>query len=286
MKAVGEKLRRERVERGIDLAGLAERTRISRRYLEAIESGTSADLPSGFFYRSFVRQYAQALDLDLPEIDAELERVRLAEEPVLTGALEQAKFPVKSPDPIVTEGNRQYLRSGRMWAYVALLAAVLVGCSAFYAWWRRWEANPAAKPGESVQTAQNIAPTAAVQTPAPQLPKPSEPAPTAQTPDALPASKAPAISPDDRIVVTLSATQPSWVSVYSDGKSIFSGMLQPNQTVTLGGRERTQVKLGNAGGVDISWNGKTIGPIGRKNQVRTVQLTPESYHVTEPVGSL
>src|SRR5207237_56183 len=70
MKSVGEKLRRERIDHGIDLATLSSLTRISQRYLQAIETGNIDELPSGFFYRSFVRQYASALGLDTGEMEA------------------------------------------------------------------------------------------------------------------------------------------------------------------------------------------------------------------------
>src|SRR6266536_1878901 len=103
MKSVGEKLRRERVERGIDLPALSSKTRINQAFLEAIESGDTNKLPNGFFYRSFVRQYAVALGLDTVEIEQQLERIREGEKPFLAAAQQHAEFPVKTPDPIVTE---------------------------------------------------------------------------------------------------------------------------------------------------------------------------------------
>src|SRR5205085_9433321 len=101
MKSVGERLRRERVDHGIDLATLSSLTRISQRYLEAIEGGNIDELPSGFFYRSFVRQYAAALGLETDELEAELERVRQAEIPVLTAALGLAEFPLRPQSPMI-----------------------------------------------------------------------------------------------------------------------------------------------------------------------------------------
>src|SRR5260370_7234930 len=74
MKPVGETLRRARQDRGLDLAEVAARTRIARRYLEAIEAGDRGSLPSGFFYKSFVHQYASVLSIDTAELDAEIDR--------------------------------------------------------------------------------------------------------------------------------------------------------------------------------------------------------------------
>ncbi len=306
MKSVGERLRRERIGRGIDLVTFSSLTRISRRYLEAIEAGNTDELPSGFFYRSFVRQYAAALQLDTAEIEADLERVRLAEAPALEGALQTSQFPIKAQDPIVSESNRRYLGTGRTWAYVVLLVVMLIGCSAFYGWWRRLETVAATKDAGIPQTTQStpepsapVAPPASV--PVSATPPAAETATAANVPAPVPQQtgmtiapaaitnsqpKTPGIAADDHVVVQVAATELAWVSVTADGKPVFSGLMQPNQSVTLGSKERTQLKTGNAGGVAILWNGKTIGPVGPKGQVRTVLMTAESYRIIAPVGSL
>jgi cytoskeleton protein RodZ len=61
---VGEFLRRERELRYISLDDVAERTKISRRYLEAIEEGQYDRLPGETFVRGFIRSYAQSVGLD------------------------------------------------------------------------------------------------------------------------------------------------------------------------------------------------------------------------------
>jgi cytoskeleton protein RodZ len=291
MKSVGEKLRRERLQRGMDIAKVASLTRINQKYLEAIEAGTTDDLPSGFFYRSFVRQYANALGMDVAEIEAELERVREAETPVLTAALEQAQFPIKPLDPIVTEGNQR--GKGRLGAYVALLGVVLVGCSAFYAWWHRLETATANRE-KGIVIEQPASPSRVPDTTVEPVRPPVEKA--AATPDVgvtmtpadttSPSPKAPAISPDDKVVIKIAATELTWIAITADGKTIFSGLLQPTQELTLGGKERAFIRVGNAGGLALSWNGKAIGPVGARGQVRNVVLTPESYRITAPDGTL
>jgi cytoskeleton protein RodZ len=290
MKSVGEKLRRERMQRGVSLDALADMTRINARYLEAIENGKPEDLPGGFFYRSFVRQYATALDLDMEEIEADLERVREAEAPILSAALNVNSFPTKQPDPIVLEGNRG-TASGKMWAYVAMLTAVLVGCSLIYAWWNRMETSVAARASEPSAVVAESEPVATPADPSsaatdtPQtpvgIPVSATPEPAAVQPASLPAPSA-ELSPDDRIVVNLSANEDTWIQVTADGKTVFVGILAANQTRTLGGKESARIRTGNAGGLNVTWNGKSLGTIGPRGQVRTVVLTPESYRVTAP----
>ena len=61
---LGEFLRRERELRHISLDEVAERTKISRRYLEAIEEERYDRLPGETFVRGFIRSYAQSVGLD------------------------------------------------------------------------------------------------------------------------------------------------------------------------------------------------------------------------------
>jgi cytoskeleton protein RodZ len=292
MKSVGEKLRGERVQRGIDLETLAEMTRINARYLEAIESGKPDDLPGGFFYRSFVRQYATALNLDMDEIEADLERAKEAEAPILGAALNENRFPIKQPDAIVQESNRRS-GSGRMGAYVVLLAAVVVGSSLVYGWWNRMETSAAARSDES----QQVAPQTTAFDPS----QPTETAATAQEPVptgpvGVPVTAAPqdegaiqpassttsAASTEDRVVLNLTARENTWVSVTVDGKVAFVGVLAANEVKTLGGKESAKLRTGNAGALEVTWNGKNIGPIGPRGQVRTLELTPSAYIVIGP----
>lgn len=62
--SIGEKLRLEREAQGIALRDISEHTRISMRYLEAIETDDYRRLPGGIFNRSFIRAYAKFVGYD------------------------------------------------------------------------------------------------------------------------------------------------------------------------------------------------------------------------------
>lgn len=53
-----------RESKGISLYEIGENTKICVRYLRAIESGDFAQLPGGVYARNYIRQYAQAIDID------------------------------------------------------------------------------------------------------------------------------------------------------------------------------------------------------------------------------
>jgi len=62
--SLGEFLRRERELRHMSLDDVADRTKIHRRYLAAIEEGHYDHLPGEAFTRGFIRAYAQSVGLD------------------------------------------------------------------------------------------------------------------------------------------------------------------------------------------------------------------------------
>src|SRR5580658_10451063 len=130
MLSVGETLKRARLHQGLDLGTVATRTKISAKYLEAIESDDRKSLPSGFFYRSFVEQYARVLSLDTQEIDAEVNRVLSADEPLPLPGFESV---VARNVPPLTSAHRFHTR--RSYTSAATLVLVIIGCSGIYAWW-------------------------------------------------------------------------------------------------------------------------------------------------------
>jgi transcriptional regulator with XRE-family HTH domain len=66
-QALGEELRKARAARSRSLEDLASQLKIHRRHLEAMEEGDLARLPQGPYVKAFVREYARALGVTLPE---------------------------------------------------------------------------------------------------------------------------------------------------------------------------------------------------------------------------
>lgn len=48
---------------------------------------------------------------------------------------------------------------------------------------------------------------------------------------------------------------------------------------------QAQVLVGNAGVVDMSLDGKPLGPLGPVGRARAVELTPEGFHVVTSLAS-
>jgi hypothetical protein len=265
MTSVGTLLRSHREAQGRPVADIAQELCITQAYLRAIEADDLRNLPGTFFYRSFVRQYAELLGLKAQEWRPHLEAMKLPwdEEPppASAGAAAVEQTParwrrvIRVPDPILEAANRLDLSRRKVALPVFGFLAALVACSSFYAWWSR---NGFAIPQPGMVTE--------AQPPSHELPQVDVTTSTGE--DGL-----------QHVALNLSATEETWVSITSGGKQIFSGLLEPSETKTLTGLEQARVKVGNAGGVDVRWKGQPIGPIGKSGQVRTVVLRPDGFEI-------
>ncbi len=210
---------------------------------------------------------------------------------------------MRSLDPIVEDTNRRYFAGPLGFSWAGLLAAVLVG-SGIFAWWTRPPqvvkvAPPAAVVLRSAAPGQDPASQGDARDVVKTVSSAGTPEGVLSVPPAadgvslqLSASQAPpgqvsvdqAVNSDDgkQVTLNLSATERTWLSITSHGKVIFSGVLEPSQSKTLQGSEVATMKVGNAGGVDVQWNGKSIGPIGARGQVRTIRFTRENFQFLEP----
>jgi cytoskeleton protein RodZ len=123
-ESIGEKLRLARETRGIALRDISEQTRISMRYLEAIEADDYRRLPGGIFNRSFVRAYAKFIGYD--EQEAIDDYARMMREHGDAGGDEVSTKPFGSH--VYLEGGR-HSRSPLMTLLLAIIIlAVLTAC--------------------------------------------------------------------------------------------------------------------------------------------------------------
>jgi cytoskeleton protein RodZ len=300
MLSVGETLKRARQEQGLDLSAVAAQTKISARYLEAIESDDRKMLPSGFFYRSFVEQYAKSLSLDTREIDMEIDRLLSADKPLPLPGFESVAARNVAP---IRSAHRFHKR--RNYKSTASLVLVLVACSGVYAWWhdpqstirlrgmidhvRAFAKPPVARPKAVASVAINNTPpqrtapepVAPVKPPQPKIPQPVAVPVSVKSSDKLDQSGA-AVASDYKVMLDLMAHEATWLSLSSDGKPVFSGILQANQTKSVGGKQFAKMRVGNAAGLDVRLNGKLLAPLGARGQVLIVLFTPDNFQIFSP----
>jgi len=285
MTSIGETLRRERLRRGWNLDQVAGETKISLHLLEAIELDRFDRLPGGVFARNFVRQYARMLQID--------------EEEILTAFHQQFEEPAEEPPepeaapvhvPRISPWGMLRDRLGpgdSTSAFVGLVVVILL-CAGVYSLWQKTRRSPPAP--QTIVAAPNAKPdlpVKPVETPKPEF-RPAEVSESgairAQEPPApQPSTAVPAAVGTENEVspmrVAFTATEPVWVSIKSDGTHTYSGTLESQQTREFDASKKMTVLVGNAGSLDISLNGKPIGPIGAKGEIQLLVLTPSGAHV-------
>jgi cytoskeleton protein RodZ len=245
--SVGASLRQERLRQGLSLETLASRTKISQRFLEAIEAGDFARLPGLVFVRNFVRQFASSLGMDPEPLLAALPNLDLESVPLPN--------PAHFAGPHYQDSRWAAALSSVMW--LALAAGTI---TAGYIYLNHQQ-SAGMKPAAAFQVIESAPVSRPHDTPR----------------NALPA-EAPVIVPDTAnhlVQVVLKAREASWVQITADGKNAFTGILNPNDSRAVEADALIKVTAGNAGGVEISLNGKSLDPLGASGQVRTIRLTPE-----------
>jgi len=82
--------------------------------------------------------------------------------------------------------------------------------------------------------------------------------------------------------VQLKAVEETWIRVQIDGQPEREMTLKPGETTSH--RALTQVRLivGNAGGLDIVFRGKSLERFGKPGEVLTLIFTPEGVEVKRP----
>jgi cytoskeleton protein RodZ len=303
MTLVGETLRRERMKRNLDLEEISTELKISTRFLQAIENDQYDKLPGGVFAKSFVRQYARLLGLDEEAIATQVQQA-MAPPPEVPQFAEKSKVAAVAPIQVPkveewqTVGDHRFRWSG--WLSAVVLVVVMLVCSAVYAWMQRPKTTVTAQANAPAHTdtqpAPAPAPTAtqpAVSSPGVTEPPPStqsattppqatDQPPAGQKPVAAPpapAAKITAPNPDATVHVEITADEAVWVLARSDGKYAFSATMDAHTTRNVEAVNDVTLRLGNAGGVTISLNGKPIGPAGPKGQVRTLQFTSGGFQI-------
>lgn len=261
MGSFGERMRREREMRGIKLEDISESTKISRRNLLALEEEHFDRLPGGIFNKGFVRAYARFLGLDeeaavqdFMAASADYEQPAALQPP---GSESVVKLPV-----IPSEASEK--RKQLVWTLAALIV-LAAGAAGWYSLNPGKRFSLSSSPAASTQTVALPEQTTVTSQSSPQTTVPPELAGGIVGPGGV--SQRP-------VVVSIRANDETWVSLVVDGKQVMDQVLIAGDQQTIRARERVVLRTGNAGGLDVSYNGAPLAPAGEDGQVRTITYTP------------
>ena len=282
-----QELKRIRESKGLRLEDISSRYKIRPSFLESIESGSFEDLPEPVYTKTFVKTYAGLMGVDAGPI---LARYAKYIEKTMPAP------PPEPPDEQIREAraeNAIFDRLGSMgsrlgWAVLTLAVVVILGIYVFQ------DGNEKPVPVKSaVQEALKP-----VEKPPETPPVETPQAPAVQQPDAAPQQQAPAqtlaptqaAAPEEKkpeapppaqkkeppppvppaagaLSLTIEATEAAWVQVKADKTPAVQKLMQAGEKLTTEAKERITVDLGNAGGVQITFQGQSLGSPGKRGEV-------------------
>ena len=231
----GERLKREREMREVSMDELTKATRISTRFLQALENEDWEKLPGGVFGHGFIRSIARYLGLDEEGLLAEYDLARGSQSQAATVKPEERIPPLPKWIPVV-----------------AVFAILLVLTGLFYAGrygWRRFAAYRAAKKS-----------TSTLVTP------PQSPARSTSLGSNGESSAAGLL---DLSVSTSAATR---VRILADNKLLLDAELPAGETRHFSASQQFEVTAGDSSAVLLELNGQAMPPLGAPGASGTMVL--------------
>ena len=245
LASFGEELRREREIRGISLKEISDATKISKRFLDALERNDHRTLPAPVFTRGFVREYARYVGLNSEEM---VNRYNFAasnddriEKPPVVAKYPQTPVRDITPKPAPKRGIPSVFArvDGNVVAAVMIVIAL-----AGVAWW----AVQYRRERERQEAANNVPVTTRAAVPAPVAAPPPE--------------------DDSKLRMTLEATADSWVTLEADGTSILNAKVVAGDKHTFEATDQFRFRtIGNAAGLTLTLNGAQVPPLGEEGEV-------------------
>ncbi len=239
----GERLKREREMREVSMDELTKATRISTRFIEALENEDWEKLPGGVFGHGFVRSIARYLGLDEEALLGEYDLARA----------EKAQPPAPKPE--------ERIPSPPKWIPVAALLFVLLALvGLFYAGrysWRRYAERRATK--RSSEASMATRPQPGVDS---TVPVASDSSPPGSSSSATPSL--------DLAVSTSAATR---VRILGDGKLLLDVELPAGETRHFSANEQFEVTAGDSSAVLLELNGQAMPPVGAPGASGTIVLS-------------
>ncbi len=250
LSELGAFLQRHREEQGLSLDEIAQRTRIRRGYLEAIEAGEWDLLPPGVYTRGLLNSYAKILGIS----QASIGRMYISERP----SEARQREPQLISQPLVRETRLSF--------ELLLSGAVLLVAVALFGWMVATQIlpqvsgivdpnDPVASEPEAGPEAASTARLAAGSTASP-LPRQTARPISTNTPKPSPTQSA-------GIVLDIEASEGDvWLRVRADEDEPYIGFLRNGETKRFEADSRVTVRTGSAGHTKVTLNGREIDSLG------------------------
>lgn len=266
-------LRVLREARGLSYKEIYSQIRISPAVLKAIEEGRFDALPEPVYARRLIKIYADFLNGDSRSI---LERYDLYLGSIRKTALEERKdrrekgigvtwqwWPqgMETSEKKDDDGKAAEQKGRKMPPPLALVSIIVLTAGIYLSAAYHYGLLPfSTTPGqvsmrsEAKNPAESMAPTPAA-TPIPVVP------PQGKTP------------PEEKpLTLVIDVHEQTWLRIRQDEKAPVTTLASPGERLELHARASFQLDIGNAGGVDLTFQGKPLGKLGKRGQVVHIGL--------------
>lgn len=286
MANTGEMLREARERKGVSLEEAEEETKVRARYLAALENEEYDVIPGKAYVKGFLKIYANYLGLNPDEVILQYKSSQIA--------LSDQVVPKQPPQrkKYKRTGNYVKKRTAPKWktyTVTALLAmAAIVTLVVFNGQWSKQRVggeNNSALQENNINLSNDQGKNASPQKPGEKSATPQPNHAANNTPAGNPGNNNqiqknyPQVSQnqpnknnngqatDGVNVVLKTKDQNCWVKVVIDGQTAYTGTLMPGQIKSFDGKEEIRLVLGNAGAVEVIYNGQNLGTLGPIGQV-------------------
>lgn len=267
LKKFAADLKAAREEKQISLNHIAAKTRIDLKYLTAIDNANFDVLPD-LYVRAFIKEYAANIDLNPEETVKKYDMARSgkAEAPVYTEteveglnivsrkATKTIKKHYESEEVEAyapKEDNRKSLDPRFLYAGIGAAVIILIAGLYFIFF---TETTIEKDTLSSVRNEQQTD--------------------TRMYEEPVSQQSAPAVS-GDSLQLQIIANDLVWFTVSSDDAVPVQYLFKNTQQTTVKAMTKFVLNIGNAGGVKLILDGKTLDPIGRPGDVKNVQIDKE-----------
>lgn len=265
---VGEILKKKREELGMDLREISNSLKIGYDYLKSIEDGNIERLPAEVYVKGYIHEYARTLGID-PEFAVKAYKEQLSE---LSASLNEKITP---PEKENTDRRPSRIR-------YFIIPALLLSFAIILVTFIRLPDKPIFS-GSANPPAQRIQPSLTTpQTTAKErqdgpstLLRPTDEKGKQKTDARVtdnPSASAGSIAKTSQQVLEVFAIDTTWLLVTSDNADSREILMKPGESVKWYANKFFILKIGNAGGIRLVFNGKEIRNLGEKGQVIKINL--------------
>lgn len=287
-ETLGEFLKREREQKNISLGEMAKHTKVREHFLKAIEEDRYDLLPSPIYGKGFLSAYAKYVGLDSREVLLRYERTLKGKEIIPSKAKLSTSQP-KGRDLLKVDPGRRLSPLPSLFNKLKALSFKSKG-----------KAGPGAvKRAKSERKSLKVALSNRKQTgmisgiiaisllisyflhpylSGPPVGSPPEKPKAGESLPIIPTTQTQEVSPSGErkpFSLEIKAIEETWVKIQIDGLSQAEALFKPGEGSSYQGANRIELLVGNAGGLDMAFNGRKLERFGKPGEVVTLVFTPQ-----------